>query len=256
MLVLCLCHIVGTAIGTGAGRVDFGLTQALASRYVTPALMGWGALFVLIIPVFDEAVARRGGRALWPWMALALLMIPSQLAALESRESQRFERRVAMLALELGVGDWLQIRQVHPNPGEALEIADWASDRDVGVFGIPPFAGLQEQLGGSISQLPTARCHGRVNHVYPVGEKDGIVRVNGWIFDKKKRAVPDLVRFCDEDGSVIGFALTGRERPRIAARLGEEAERSGFTGYIRRDDSSGKVLAVAEDPECAVWMKY
>jgi hypothetical protein len=95
-----------------------------------------------------------------------------------------------------------------------------------------------------------------VNHVYTVGEKDGIVRVNGWIFDKKKRAVPDLVRFCDEDGSVIGFALTGRERPRIAARLGEEAERSGFTGYIRRDDSSGKVLAVAEDPECAVWMKY
>jgi hypothetical protein len=67
--------MLATALITGAGRLQFGVGQAYAGRYQTPAMLCWGSLFSLLLIAFWRERPARFGVAQGGLVLLALLSV-------------------------------------------------------------------------------------------------------------------------------------------------------------------------------------
>jgi hypothetical protein len=238
-LAFFLLYVLITALGTGTGRIIFGLDQALSSRYTTPALMGWAAIAVSYSPKLIQVTQTRRNSALLVVGSIIAVMINFQLAALKPQRAVLFERQVAALALTLGANDAPQIGHVYPFIEPALNIAKSAASRKLSVFSIFPYSVVREELG---SPSKTARssfaCIGTIDTVELL-DGGGAVKVVGWIFEPNTAKVPEFVRFIDKDGKISGFAFVGRNRPDVSGAVGPAAMLTGFQGYLSLDSFQG-----------------
>jgi hypothetical protein len=248
-MLFFVMYVGGTALATAGGRLIFGVDQALSSRYMTPALMSWAALLVLLAPL----ILVRAPKVL-PWVLFALLvvMLPQQLQALESKREIVYERSVSALAIELGIKDQAQINNIFPNADWALSIAKVPVARNLSIFGLPPLSDLWMRLGQQSERKdnPVNQCSGHLDEIQEVPEDPRFVRVRGWIFDPSSLHQPDFLRMIDTDGKIVGFAVSGQSRPDVALALGERAKNSGFKGYLLSEKQGRSVFAVGEDPKC------
>lgn len=251
-LLVFILYLGGTALGTGGGRVIFGVEQALSSRYMTPALMAWAALLLLFLPKL-EALSQSARSRIWvPSLLLVLLMFSFQLKALASKHSVLFEREIAALALELGVKDQIQISNVYPSAELAQSIAEEAAARNLSIFGIAPFIGAREMIGQEHAQEARSdyQCLGFIDEVQAIAGDFKYVRVRGWIFDPHKGSVPRSVQLVDEDGVVQGLVLTGQPRPDVANAIDSAASNSGFKGYVRSAAQGEVVILRSSEGSC------
>lgn len=233
-LLVFILYIGGTALGSGGGRVIFGVDQALSSRYMTPALMAWVALLLLYLPKL-EAVGQSVRSRVWvPFLLLILLMLPLQLKALSSKQNVLFERQIATLAIELGVKDQSQISHIFPSADWALSIAEVPVSMNFSVFGISPFKDAREIIGQKSKKalLPKNQCSGSIDEVEIIDGDEKFVRVRGWIFDPHSQHTPKSVQLIDENGVVKGVLITGQTRPDVANAIDSIASNSGFKGYV------------------------
>lgn len=238
-LLAFMTYFGGTAIGTAGGRSIFGLEQALSSRYMTPSLMAWTALFVLLAPTIDRqrdnartTLAAGLAALLWPMMTL-------QLEAAKPRDDVLLERRLAALALELEVRDARQVANVFPNVDWAMAIAEAPRARNLSIFGVSPYRDARERLHARLDapMEPGVTCTGFLDVAEQVDSSDGkladpaYLRVRGWfhVFDRTPGAEALLV---DEQGVVLGMVLLGQPRPDVAAAVAAGAGHSGFRGYV------------------------
>jgi hypothetical protein len=79
---LFILYIGGTALATAGGRLIFGIEQALTSRYMTPSLMAWAALFVIIMPKLVTSYERLKWQLCMPLSLIILVMLPMQIKSL------------------------------------------------------------------------------------------------------------------------------------------------------------------------------
>ena len=240
-LLFFILYIGGTALGTAGGRLIFGVDQALGSRYTTPTLMAWAALLVLYAPALLAAGGVKRKILLFPFAVLALLMIPLQLKALQSQDEGLFERRIAALALELRIKDQRQIGSIYPSAAAALSFAEKPSADNLSIFGMYPFRDARGQLGTTIRQLALPACQGALDEVEAVDGDTRFVRVRGWMFNPASKSVPQLVRLLDDQGKVVGHALSGATRSDVAEAIDKKAIQAGYRGYLL-SDQMGKVL--------------
>ena len=84
-------------------------SSRLSSRYTTPALMAWAALFVILVPRVIRFVEPHRWKLWIPLLGLIFAMLPLQLKALQPQTAVLFEREVAALALEMRIKDQAQI---------------------------------------------------------------------------------------------------------------------------------------------------
>ena len=251
-LLVFILYIGGTALGTGGGRVIFGVNQALSSRYITPALMAWAALLLLFLPKL-EAVSQPARSKVWmSFLLLTLLMLPVQLKALASKQSVLFEREIAALALELGIKDQIQISNVYPSADRAQSIAEEPIARNLSIFGIAPFRDAREMIGQKHSQVARSdyECLGFIDEVQAIPGDLNYVRVSGWIYDPHKNSAPKSVQLVDEDGVVQGLVLTGQPRPDVANAIDSAAGNSGFKGYVRSAVLGEAVILFSSEGSC------
>lgn len=233
-MLFFILYVGGTALGTGGGRLIFGLHQALSSRYMTPASMAWAALFVLMIPVLQSL--RRW--ALGCGILIALIsMLPLQLHALASKADTNFARDVGALAIEMGVKDGESIAAVYPSADALFSFIGPAVERDLSVFGSPRFLGIRERLGQLRDKVdPTAgACIGHLDVVSGIQTDARFLRIQGWIFNPGHTSgahVPASLDIVDGEGRVLGHAFTGGPRPDVAAVVGKRARKAGFKGYV------------------------
>lgn len=249
-LIFYIAYIAGTALGTGGGRLIFGVEQALASRYTTPALMAWAALFILILPAVYRLFRERQTLAVVLVSACLLLMFYRQTDAIHQRYQMKHDRMLAGMALELGVHDERQINHVYPVAGLLLDRTRIASAQNLAMFGLFPWADRREQLGEVYlpELLPT--CIGYLDLVEPVEMDPDFYRVHGWLLDSETRDVPTLITIINTASEVAGFALGGQPRDDVRAALGRYARISGFRGYIHADSLNEPARLVATDPAC------
>ncbi|WP_315546158.1 hypothetical protein [Lautropia mirabilis] len=257
LAMLCfILYIGGSAFGTAGGRAIFGATQALTSRYMTPALMAWAAFFVLVVPGLKHMA--RGIR--WFWGSLFALLVMSmlsyQLRATTPRTGELYDRSLATLAVEMRIPDQTQIAHIFGNAEWVLRIARTPSEQNLSVFALYPYADLYEQLGKPLSgPLPPhefPRCQGFVDEVQPIPEDPRYLRVRGWAFDRKAPSQPLRLTIVDEQGVVSGFVLSGLERPDVAALVDPKAGTSGYRGYVRADLQGKRLFFVGEGMGCRV----
>lgn len=229
-LLVFILYIGGTALGTAGGRLSHGVDQALSSRYMTPALVAWAALFVLLLP----RIARRFPARHWLiWVPLSLLilgMLPLQLKAFRSNAAEVFEREVAALAVEMGVKDKPQINHVFPTVGAALAIGAKASAKDYSVFGQPSLKNVHERIGQTFTLQHL--CQGGVDQVDKIEGDSQYMSIKGWLFDPAAKRSPTELWIVDEHGVAVGYALAGQATPKIAREVDGNASSAGFKGYV------------------------
>ena len=68
--------------------------------------------------------------------------------------------------------------------------------------------------------------------MYLIPDDPRFIGVRGWFFDREGKHTPEMVEFVNQEGLVVGLALTGQPRPDVAAQVDPQAERSGFKGYL------------------------
>lgn len=250
-LLLFILYIGGSAFGTASGRLVLGVDQAMAGRYSTPVVMVWAALLVLYSPTIFAAIKEKGIKVLAPFAVLSIPMIILQSFALKSQDGQLFEQKIAALALELQVNDQKQISNVYIHKVQlSLSAAQKASALNLSIFGVYPYRDAREQLGLTIPKTTLPVCQGNFDKMETIEGDVRFVRVRGWLFDNTSKTYPQVVRFLDRQGKVVGYALTGETRKDIAEATDKKALKAGFRGYLFAEQKGATLTLQGENPSC------
>ena len=244
-LLVFVGYVIVSAAMTAWGRMRFGADQGLVSRYTTPPLLGWAAIFVIVRSQANRS--RRTSRfATLGTIVVSLLMIRQQGEALRSSPaSTLFERNVAGLALALQIDDGPTIRTVFPNTPVVLGIAAEASDRHLSVFRRFPFRDLRDAIGQTTPSeaLPT---YGVVDRIDRIDDRR-YLRLEGRLHGSL--GVPGRLRLIDAAGRTVGFALPS-PGPLTAGAVGSStAGDHAVRGYVLASFTA-PLRMVGEGPSC------
>jgi len=248
-LIFYIIYLAGTALGTGGGRLTFGVYQAVSERYTTPALMAWAALFLLYLPIILSLKTFYRNTAGVLVLIVLLLIVWRQTAALAPRDQMVFERAVAGLALELVVHDTEQISNIYVMSEGLLRTAEVASQQNLSIFGTYPWQDLKERMGQVVSIDSLPACLGNLDIVGEVDDSN-YMALEGWLYSAEHRSPPPLIAVTNAAGEIAGFALTGKPRPDVRDAVAEQAYLSGFRGYVQRDTMGEPATLVADRLNC------
>lgn len=247
-LLAFLLFFGGTALGTASGRLSIGVEQAMSSRYLTPQLMAWSALLILLVSQF-----RRFSQPLLVGLALVipLALLHWQLLTLIPA-THLFGHKVAALAVQMGVRDSDYIGRVYFNDRIIFGMADQAKREHLSIFDDAPYRAYAEHAGKPIER-PTAACKGYLDEAKVLTRQDGAYRILGWLTKADDFATPAFLLVADADGRVIGSALTGIPRPDVAQVIDPKAGQSGFVGYLAGEGRPrGPLTLIGQSPACQV----
>ena len=242
-LLMFILFVGGSALGTGGGRLVFGIDQALSSRYMTPSLMAWAALFILYYMNSLMARTWSNKKLCGVLSALLVFMLPQQLMALESKVESLYERNMAGLALELGIKDQAQIGHVFASADRTLEMAEKPIQRNYSIFGMEPYKDLRQKVGRALNEegLHVKECKGFLDSVEPVDNDIKFVKVKGWLWSEGEIGENDLIEINDVDNKIVGYGLTGQYRSDVVQKINKNAVEAGFKAYLLAD-SQGEML--------------
>lgn len=246
-LLAFILYIGGTAVGTAGGRLIFGLDQATSSRYMTPALMAWAALWVLYAPRVVPAVLSKKKPLTWSLAILILLMFSRQITALRTNDSELFERMVAALALELRINDEEQIATVYPSSATALALTEQPVKRNLSIFGLAPIKDAALAIGTLETSNITLSCKGSIEEVSSITSEGRYAKINGWLNSKDHSSAPTSVHLVNGQGTIIGYAIADQ----IESAVRPGADSSEFKGYVLSDYLDQDITVVAVDSLCS-----
>lgn len=147
------------ALTTALGRVNFGVGQALASRYETPVLAAWSGALVLMAPLVQRLrrpVWWGGGVAVMALVAAAFLF--AQFRALNSPAQLLFRRQQATLAIALGIPDLASVKYTFPTATLPVELGARAMNDGLTILAEPPWSDLRAGLGAPQPTQPATTC--------------------------------------------------------------------------------------------------
>lgn len=228
-LLIFLCYIGGTALGTSGGRAIFGLEQALESRYMTPSLMGWITLLILCTYFYEKRV-----NAI-KYLKILLIIIPllflyKQTKALKYKSDS--DQMFAALALELSIHDEEFTKNIFPNYNWLCTLAEEPKKQNLSIFGNKNIKDIPLMLKENIQELPVNDFIGSLDEIQIINNEEQFYRVRGWIFDEKYKSIPDNGFIVNENGQIVGYILTGFDRPDVSNVIDKKARYSGYYGYL------------------------
>jgi hypothetical protein len=250
-LLLFILYIGGTALATAGGRLIFGIEQALSSRYMTPSLMAWAALFAIIMPKFTISSKRLKWQLWTPLSLFILVMLPMQIKSLYPDSNVIFERNIAGLAVAMGVNDKTQISRVYPSAEKALAVGKVAAERRLSYLSRTEFKNINN-IGNQVtgfSEVSTI-CNGYIDSIEPIEGENNYFRVAGWIFDQSRKTSPSTIWLINQQGIVVGYGLVGQPRPDVANAIDKKAYFSGFKGYFLSDVQGSLVTVLDPANNC------
>jgi hypothetical protein len=203
--------VVAGGLLTATGRLTFGIDQALASRYQTPVLMGWACLLVAAAPWVVHR-ARTTAWAMWvlvgALLAVPVVLLPAQGAALQNRTAAKAHTDLATLAVALGVPDAQALSHVYPRPRLPVRLGRRLIAEHLTVVGQPPYRDLQRRLGTHQTDSRTLGCASQVRVKGPVAHS-GYRRLRGWVTHAQALGASrgDILTLLDSTGTVVGFGV-------------------------------------------------
>ena len=238
-----------TAAVTAVGRLDFGMSEALASRYSIGSFTFWLGLFVGFLPAV---------RARLRPMAIA---VPAYLAGaavvtlvLGIMSNAPSERRAAVAGKEATVVAYL------------AGVEDPSNEQYVrgGALVTSAFHWMQREMlgpwspGGMVDGMRVTEDSGRTDRAC-LGELDsaepvrGGTRFGGWIAPPAGEASSRNLIVLGAGGRRAGLGLVGLHRPGLEQAGVADAEWRGFVAYARGKPTSPlEVVLLADDGASAV----
>jgi hypothetical protein len=254
MLGLTLFVLI-TATITAMGRAYYGIGQALASRYATPSVYFWAAQVAFWALTFQAGPRRVPQMALGAICLLGLaLLLPIQKRAYPEimlRHSLALIGSSAMLSID---DDSEALSLVYPQPALAQALTPFLRAHHLSLFawtdGYPAGSAFRPRPAPN-----AANCLGSIDVIDP--GPAGFWRIQGWSWDKARNRPFANLQLVDSTNRVVGVALTGMERPDIAARLNKRS--AALAGWIASVDRNAKgelqLYALHDGETCYVGAK-
>lgn len=247
-LLAFLFFVGGTALLTSLGRA--GYDPNIPSRYMTPAILNWCCLLVILTAMNYKRVKSNS------FTYIALLFFPLALLPVQGRALTTpvhlHVHKVAAVAAALGVHDDKILDRVYFNIDRLFTIIKPAKDKSISIFNQKYIKDMY-YFGDDFTLKPETKCDIYLDKVEQVVNSSEYSRVLGWAFDKTLHRIPDSIVFVDNSHQVVGFALTGSQRTDVAEAIDTLALNSGFIGYVLSNtkiDSSTHVYGVSDEFVC------
>jgi hypothetical protein len=207
--VATLIFVIVTGIFTALGRINFGLEQALSSRYQTVAFTFWVALFIFVLCRLAELHIR------WPLVvvcAAALVFAAGPLirfrAIVDPYNGRAGQWRVAEAGVLSEVDDRTFMKTLSPDLYQTDPALEYLRNHRLSLFSDFRYA----ELGKPVSSFYRidGTCRGTISAV-------AIVRVfafpgysvSGWARNPKTGEAPQNFVIADEAGLISGFGVGG-----------------------------------------------
>jgi hypothetical protein len=243
-VLLAFIFYIHLSISATAGA-RLGISSSLTSRYMTPALMAWSSLFILY------ALNVRSEYKLTPILILILwLLLPWQQRALIPAASSVFQQKLSALALQMQIKDQKQIPMVYVGVDRALTLSKFAIQNSLCIFGTSHFKEISNRSIGQIYPFPpNKKALGGLDSFSPI-EGSTYVKVEGWMFEPKRKKIPPVIHFLDQNNRIVGHAFTGKSRSDLKKAISSKVKYAGFSGYMLADQVSNKITLLGKNPDC------
>jgi hypothetical protein len=208
-LLAFAAFVVAMTLLTAAGRVGFGLNQAVASRYGTPVVAFWLVLAVLAMAHFG-VTARRQALVMLACLPLQMLIMTSQKIIVVRREAIADARTLAIPFLLAGVADAEMLKAVSPNAAQTLIMAERLRVAHTSIFDDPWADWLGTTLSKHLTVVERSYCHGSFERLERVvdGPPPGWRASGSASFGDEKRPARRLL-FTNAEGNIVGYGVGG-----------------------------------------------
>ncbi len=245
-LLFFIIFVICTAVGTSGGRIVYGTHQALTSRYATPSLMAWLALFLIYLQMIKFNYPKFIPKMNTTFIILVILMFPRQLKVLESNEEKVFEKEIAGIALELRINDLEQYKHVYHSPHKLLELTEKSFTRNLFFFGFEPFKNLNEMINKEIdlSEYSTSICQGKIESIKNIESDKKYAVLRGKIKSHNSKNLPKKFFLTDETGLIKGVVIVKKTR-----RFFKKDNEYFYKGYYLKNDTQ-KIIFISGNKNC------
>ena len=238
-----LLYYGGTAFGTAGGRVIFGLDQAFASRYMTPSLIAWSLLLVVLLHYFKNN--KKIVNILLAFIVIICITLSVfQLQVFKNQSDSLFDRKVAIVALEMGIRDESYIKNIFPFVDWIITMAQEPIHRNLSIFGHDSIKDVGLMMGQTIQTLPKNNFIGHIDEITTIQEDSKALRFKGWIFDQDLQQIPNKLFVLNQKNKIIGYLLVGSSRNDVSESIHKKALKSGYIGYCFKADISDDIYLV------------
>lgn len=215
-LVLTMSYCVATALITASGRLNFGVSQAAASRYQTVALLFWCSLGLLWLG--GALLAHSWFRHLFWVVQVCVLAIFIQGAARAQypvvlARMHAFKQKTATVAVLTGIADPIEIHFEK----DRLSTLHYMKTNRLSVFSDSIALTLGKRLDSVFPLADPSGCFGTVEAVVFVHPSYGSglgpgSRILGWDWDRRHQNAPPQVIVTAND-NVVGLGAANKGRP-------------------------------------------
>jgi hypothetical protein len=237
MLILAY-YFVLIAVLIGAGRVQFGLEQALSSRYT---IFAWSFLILMII--LSSRQLDMSGRNLKQrvnFQNLVILIIilgtsTQQLSYSNNNLEIDTRRLFAQQLLKFGLGDSLTQVAIYPDYSRLLEVSEKYKDTEMFNFSSPLFS---RKFNEKSDYQKVAACTSYLETARFVDSNSEFMVVSGWIGDplsKSNRPSPLKLSIFNRNDVNVGVGFVGIERADASRALGVKESNFGYLALISSD---------------------
>lgn len=250
LLAIALFTIL-MAFVTALGRLDYGIEQALSSRYATTSILFWVVVCGLAL-LYGVRARGKYGR-LPVEAALGLILLITGAIASQQGNSFSYYRNIklnhdsAISALLIDVADTESLRSVYHTPSFIHELLPTMRQ-----LKLAPFHNQLAQLPGSFLQkyfsiVEQNLCLGWFDEVNFIPHTRG-ARVRGWAWDDAATTSPYLIVITDQKNKIHGLAFPGWNRPDVAAKVSSVSHSEvGWQGHVRAVSQSLNAYAILAD---------
>lgn len=240
-LLAFIFFILMGGIITALGRVNFGAAQALASRYTTPTLFFWIALFPYLVGILKLKATRINTACFAVYILIlsliAVVLVSNQFNFFRNIKNKATMFNAASLAIIMNVNDRQALGMLHPNINLVKSVSSYFQVHKLSMFAKSPQPILGKPLEAYFFKQNNKVCMGHVDSLEPLAE--GNFRISGWAWNDSGKTELKRIVITDKSGTVIGLGVTDTRRPDVSIVIPSIPSKwTGFSGYVLGKDRS------------------
>lgn len=224
--------VVASGIGASHGRWMLGFEAAHASRYATPALLGYVLLTMLLVDVVKtkKTVVLATAAVLLTWLLPFQQIAVGKTDHMPAFKSDMYNWKLAVLGQKIGLDHPEFDKSIFPESAHDRYVnqANFAAAMNIGPYkyGWLHDAGIVKY---DQSLRDDALCLGTLDRV----GVDGIGQTaTGWLIVKRYQQSSTLVVLANPDNETVGYGVTGIKRPDVATQPHATSD-AGWFGFAK-----------------------
>ena len=223
-----LLFIGGSALGAAGNRLVYGLDQAFSSRYTTPAIYAWIAIFLLWTHLASNRKALISIITIFSILTLSL--VGHQRHTWDDTSQREFNRKLAVLAAKMNVHEDAITSVVYPDVDTLISQVQLASQNNISIFQSDWLKFITESPNFfESSKKEITRCNGEIE-TYNKLSKSQAIMLTGWSVAQNGDA-PKSLAIINQANQIVGYAVSGEKRPSIFNQR-KNGLYSGWKGFI------------------------